>query len=60
MKKDCFIGLDKPGRGLLKDMGIHLDKCGTDNFSLLNTIRKRAGFTLIELIIATSILSIIA
>lgn len=32
----------------------------TNHFCFLHTIRKRAGFTLIELIIATSILSIIA
>lgn len=35
-------------------------RCRTDNFTLFNPKRKRAGFTLVELIIATSILSIIA
>ena len=60
MKKDYSISLNKPGQALLKDMSIHLARHGTDNFALLNAIRKKAGFTLIELIIATSILSMIA
>ncbi len=60
MKKDCSISLNNPGQGLLKDISIHVDKHVTNDFALLNPIRKRAGFTLIELIIATSILSIIA
>jgi len=60
MKKDYSISLNKPGQALLKDMSIHLARHGTDNFALINAIRKRAGFTLIELIIATSILSMIA
>ncbi len=38
----------------------HFDRYRTNGFAFLNAIRKRAGFTLIELIIATSILSIIA
>ena len=41
-------------------MSIHFNRCRTDHFALLEAIRKKAGFTLIELIIATSILSIIA
>jgi len=41
-------------------MSIHFDRYRTDHFALLNPIRKRTGFTLLELIIATSILSIIA
>ncbi len=60
MKKNHSISSNKPGQGLLKDMSVHLDKCGTDPFALLKTIRRRVGFTIIELIIATSLLSIIA
>ena len=60
MKKDYSISLNNPGQGLLKHISIHLARHGTDNFALINAIRKRAGFTLIELIIATSILAIIA
>jgi len=41
-------------------MSIHFDRYRTDDFTLLNPKRKRTGFTLLELIIATSILSIIA
>lgn len=41
-------------------MSIHFDRYRTDHFALLNPTRKRTGFTLLELIIATSILSIIA
>ena len=41
-------------------MSLHFNRHRTDHFTLPNAIRKRAGFTLIELIIATSILSIIA
>ncbi len=60
MKKNYSVTLNNSGQGLLKDMSIHLDRYRTDHFALLKAIRKRAGFTLIELIIATSILSIIA
>ena len=41
-------------------MSIHFDKYRTDDFALLSPTRERTGFTLLELIIATSILSIIA
>lgn len=41
-------------------MNIHLDIHRTDDFALLSPTKKRTGFTLLELIIATSILSIIA
>ncbi len=41
-------------------MSIHFDRYGTDHFTLLSPTRERSGFTLLELIIATSILSIIA
>lgn len=41
-------------------MSIYPDEYRTDRFALFNPKRKRAGFTLVELIIATSILSIIA
>ena len=41
-------------------MSIHFDRYGTDHFTLLSPTRERTGFTLLELIIATSILSIIA
>ena len=60
MKKDYSISLNNPGQRLLKHMSIHLDKHVTNDFALLNPIRERTGFTLLELIIATSILSIIA
>jgi len=60
MKKDYSISLNNPGQGLLKHMSIHFDRYKTDDFALLNPIRERTGFTLLELIIATSILSIIA
>jgi len=60
MKKDYSIGLSNPGKGLLKHMSIHFDRYRTDDFALLNPTRERTGFTLLELIIATSILSIIA
>ncbi|GAI57864.1 unnamed protein product, partial [marine sediment metagenome] len=54
MKKDYSISLDNPGQGLLKHMSIHFDRYRTDDFALLNPIRERTGFTLLELIIATS------
>lgn len=60
MKKDYSISLNNPGQGLLKHVSIHFDRYRTDHFALLNLTRKRSGFTLLELIIATSILSIIA
>lgn len=60
MKKDYSISLNKPGQDLLKHMSIHFDRHRTDDFSLLSPTRGRTGFTLLELIIATSILSIIA
>lgn len=60
MKKDYSISLNKLGQGLLKHVNIHVDKHLTNDFALLNLTRKRSGFTLLELIIATSILSIIA
>jgi len=60
MKKDCSISLNNPRQGLLKRMSIHFDRYRTYDFALLNPTRKRSGFTLLELIIATSILSIIA
>lgn len=60
MKKDYSISLNNPGQGLPKHMSIHFDRYGTDDFALLNPTRGRTGFTLLELIIATSILSIIA
>ena len=60
MKKDYSISLNNPGQGLLKHISIHFDRYRTDHFALLNPTRKRTGFTLLELIIATSILSIIA
>jgi len=60
MKKDYSISLNNPGQGLLKHMSIHFDRYRTDDFALLNPTRERTGFTLLELIIATSILSIIA
>ncbi len=60
MKKDYYISLNSPGQGLPKHMSLHFNRHRTDHFTLPNAIRKRAGFTLIELIIATSILSIIA
>ena len=60
MKKDYSISLNNPGQWLLKHMSIHFNRYRTDDFALLNPIRKRTGFTLLELIIATSILSIIA
>ena len=41
-------------------MSIHFDRYRTADFTLINPTRKRTGFTLLELIIATSILSIIA
>jgi len=41
-------------------MSTHFDRYGIDDFALLNPTRARTGFTLLELIIATSILSIIA
>lgn len=41
-------------------MSIHFDRYRTDDFALLSPTKKRTGFTLLELIIATSILSIIA
>ena len=60
MKKDYSISLSNTGRGLLKHMSIHFDRYRTYDFALLNPTRERSGFTLLELIIATSILSIIA
>jgi len=60
MKKDYSISLNKPGQDLLKHMSIHFDRHRTDHSALLNPRRGRTGFTLLELIIATSILSIIA
>ncbi len=60
MKKDYSISLNNPGRGLLRHVNIHVDKHVTNGFALLNPTRERTGFTLIELIIATSILAIIA
>jgi len=60
MKKDCSVSLNNPGQGLLKHMSIHFDRYRTYDFALLNPTRERSGFTLLELIIATSILSIIA
>ncbi len=60
MKKDYSISLNNPGQGLLKHMSIHFDRYRTDDFALLNPTRERTGLTLLELIIATSILSIIA
>ncbi|GAH91084.1 unnamed protein product, partial [marine sediment metagenome] len=47
MKKDHSISLSNPGHGLPKHLSVHSNRC-------------RTGFTLLELIIATSILSIIA
>jgi len=41
-------------------MSIHFNRYRTDDFTLLSPTKKRTGFTLLELIIATSILSIIA
>lgn len=41
-------------------MSIYPDEYRTDRFALFNPKRKRAGFTLLEIVIATSILSIIA
>ena len=60
MKKDYSISLNNLGQGLLKHMSIHSDRYRTDDFALPSPRRKRTGFTLLELIIATSILSIIA
>ena len=60
MKKDYPITLNNPGQGLLKHTSIHFDRYRTDDFSLLSPTREKTGFTLLELIIATSILSIIA
>ena len=60
MKKDYSISLNNPGQGLLKHMSIHSDRYRTYHFAFLSPRRERAGFTLLELIIATSILSIIA
>ena len=60
MKKDYSISVNNPGQRLLQHASIHFDRYGTDDFALPNLTRKRAGFTLIELIIATSILAIIA
>jgi len=60
MKKDYSISLNNPGQGLLKHMSIHFDRYRTYDFALLSPARERTGFTLLELIIATSILSIIA
>ncbi len=60
MKKKCSISINNPGQGLLKHISIHFNRYRIDHFALLNSIRERTGFTLLELIIATSILSIIA
>jgi len=60
MKKDYYIRLNNLRQGLLKHMSIHFNRYRTDGFALLNPARERTGFTLLELIIATSILSIIA
>ncbi len=60
MKKDYSISLNNPGQGLLKHMSIHFDRYRTNGLVFLSTKRGRAGFTILELIIATSILSIIA
>jgi len=60
MRKDYSISLNNPGQDLVKHVNIHSDRYGTDHFSLLSPTRERTGFTLLELIIATSILSIIA
>ncbi len=60
MKKDYSISLNNPRQGLPKHMSIHFDRYRTNDLVFLSTRRERAGFTLLELIIATSILSIIA
>ncbi len=60
MKKDHSITLNNPGRGLPKHMSNHFDRYRTNDLGFLSTRRGRTGFTLLELVIATSILSIIA
>ena len=60
MKKDYSISLNNPGPGLLRHISINFHRHRTDHFAFLSPRRERAGFTLLELIIATSILSIIA
>ncbi len=60
MKKKSFTNRKNPVKGLLKPMITHFGRYRINGFAPPSTIRERAGFTLLELIIATSILSIIA
>jgi prepilin-type N-terminal cleavage/methylation domain-containing protein len=60
MKKKSFTNRKNPVKGLLKPMITHFGRYRINGFAPPSTIRERSGFTLLELIIATSILSIIA
>ena len=60
MKKNCPINGQNRVDRLLKTVMTHFDKYGTNGLVFLNPTREKTGFTLLELIIATSILSIIA
>ncbi len=60
MKKNCSINCQNRVGRLLKPVMTHFDRYRTNGLVFLSTRRERTGFTLLELIIATSILSIIA
>jgi len=60
MKKNCSINCQNRVSRLLKPVMTHFDRYRTNGLVFLSTTRERTGFTLLELIIATSILSIIA
>jgi len=60
MKKNCSINCQNLVGRLLKPVMTHFDRYRTNGLVSLSTTRERTGFTLLELIIATSILSIIA
>ncbi|KKM67364.1 hypothetical protein LCGC14_1471840 [marine sediment metagenome] len=60
MKKNCSINCQNRVGRLLKPVVTHFDRYRTNGLVFLSTRRERTGFTLLELIIATSILSIIA
>ena len=60
MKKKCSTNRKNPAKRFLKPIITHFGRYRINGLAPPSTIRERAGFTLLELIIAASILSIIA
>lgn len=60
MKKKCSTNRKNPAKRLLKPIITRFGRYRINGLAPPSTIRERTGFTLLEVIIATSILSIIA